>query len=372
MSKRILVTGGAGFIGSHLVDALVEEGHSVRVLDNLDAQAHAAGRVPPWLNSEAEFIRGTILDSDTVERALEGVQIVCHQAAAVGVGQSMYQIPYYVDTNVGGTGRLLNHVVNNRRSIEQVLVASSMSTYGEGQYECIRCGLVRPGLRGEAQLQARDWEPHCPHCGGGLTAVPTNEDAHQESTSVYSITKKAQEELVMTVCRAYEISAVAFRYFNAYGPRQSQSNPYTGVLALFMSRLRNGNRPTVYEDGMQTRDFIHVRDIARAYTLAICDPDAGSEIYNLGTGKPYTIAGIALDLAQALGVEIAPLVTHGRRKGDIRHCFADITRARAKLGWEPQVPFGEGLKELIAWSQSSPAEDRFEQAEQELRQHGLV
>src|SRR3990172_792122 len=279
MSKRVLVTGGAGFIGSHLVDALVEEGHSVRVLDNLDAQVHPIGRGPPWLNPEAEFINGTIMDPETVERALEGVQIVCHQAAAVGVGQSMYQIPYYVDTNVGGTSLLLDKIVNKRHSIEQVLVASSMSTYGEGQYECIRCGLVRPGLRGEAQLQAQDWEPLCPHCGGELTAVPTNEDAHQESTSVYAITKKTQEELVLTVCRAYGINGVAFRYFNAYGPRQSQSNPYTGVLALFLSRLRNGNRPTVYEDGLQTRDFIHVRDIARAYTVAIRDPGVSNVIY---------------------------------------------------------------------------------------------
>lgn len=372
MGKRVLVTGGAGFIGSHLVDALLAANHEVRVLDSLDQQVHSGGRVPPWLDPRAQFIRGSVLDPDTVRRAVEGMQVICHLAAAVGVGQSMYEIPYYVDTNVSGTGHLLDAIIDSAERVEQVIVASSMSTYGEGQYDCAECGPVRPGPRRDCRLLAGDWEPRCPRCDGSLTPAPIAEEAHQENPSVYAISKKTQEDLVLTVCRAYGIPAVGFRFFNAYGPRQSQSNPYTGVLALFLSRLRNGHQPVVYEDGLQTRDFVHVRDIARAAVIALEKPSAEGALYNLGTGQARTIKSVAVDLALNLGVEIAPVITQRRRKGDIRHCFADIGRARARLSWQPQIPFGQGIAELVACSRDVPAEDRFEQAAAELAERGLT
>ncbi|MBI4575729.1 MAG: NAD-dependent epimerase/dehydratase family protein [Planctomycetes bacterium] len=371
----ILVTGGAGFIGSHLVDALLAAGHRVRVLDSLDPQVHPDGRPPEYLNPEAEYLRGDVRDGARLESALRGSEVVFHQASAVGVGQSQYRVHHYVDVNLSGTALLLDRLVNWTGPGERprkLVVAASMSSYGEGLYRCAACGPVRPALRNEAQVEGGRWEPPCPRCGGALEAVPTPEEAACEPNSIYAITKRVQEEMVLLIGRTYGIPAVALRYFNVYGPRQSLSNPYTGVAAIFMSLLKNGRSPVVYEDGLQTRDFVHVRDVVHANLLAMDRPEADGKAFNVGGGRPRTIRGVAEDLAALLGVDRPPEVQHRFRKGDVRHCYADLERARSALGYEPRVGFREGMGELIEWSRTAEARDGFDRSLRELRERGLL
>ena len=268
-SRKVLVTGGAGFIGSHLVDRLVELGHTVRILDNLDPQVHPGGKKPDYLNPGAEFVAGDVRDRETVRRALQGVEVVFHEAAAVGVGQSQYRIQHYVDVNTRGTATLLDVLANEPNSVEKIVVAASMSSYGEGKARCPECGIVKPTLRPESQMAAGQWEVRCPYCQTPTEPVPTDERTPRQVNSVYSLTKKDQEDLVLLFGRTYGVQAVALRYFNVFGPRQSLSNPYTGVAAIFISRLKNGNRPVVYEDGQQTRDFVSVHDVVQANILAM-------------------------------------------------------------------------------------------------------
>lgn len=370
--KHVLVTGGAGFIGSHLVDRLIKEEYRVRVFDNLDSQIHKHRKRPPYLHQEAEFVSGDVTDKQALGRALEGMDAIFHEAAAVGVGQSMYQIEHYVNVNTLGTAILLDLLANTKHTIKKVIVAASMSSYGEGMYECFRCGAVRPPLRTDAHMAQRKWEPVCPGCTSTLKPLPTNEDAKQNSNSIYAITKRDQEEMVLTVCRAYGIPAVALRYFNVYGPRQSLSNPYTGVTAIFLSRLKNRRPPIVNEDGLQTRDFISVHDVVDVNLIALKEEKATGQALNVGTGYPLTIKYIAEELARLLGVPIAPEITQKFRKGDVRHCYADISKIKQTLDWQPRVSFQEGMRELIAWSRNEDAEDTFEAAFGELRLKGLA
>ena len=346
--KNILVTGGAGFIGSHLVDALVERGHRVRVLDALVEQVH--GDVgPQYLNPNAEFLRGDVCDLDLVNRALEGVDVVYHKAAEVGVGQSMYEISRYVRANDLGTAVLLEAIVKRRPQVQKLVVASSMSIYGEGAYSCDNCGPVQPKLRALPQLLNRDWDLDCPQCGSKVKPVPTTEDKTLIPSSVYAISKQDQEQFCLVVGRAYEIPVVALRYFNVYGPRQALSNPYTGVCAIFSGRLLNDQPPMVFEDGEQTRDFVHVSDIVQANLLALETERADYHALNIGTGFPISISDIALMLARGLNKEVGPEVTGKYREGDIRHCVADISRARTLLGYEPKVKLADGIPELLDW-----------------------
>ena len=371
-SRKVLVTGGAGFIGSHLVDRLVELGHTVRILDNLDPQVHPGGKKPDYLNPEAEFVAGDVRDRETVRRALQGVEVVFHEAAAVGVGQSQYRIQHYVDVNTRGTATLLDVLANEPNSVEKIVVAASMSSYGEGKARCPECGIVKPTLRPESQMAAGQWEVRCPYCQTPTEPVPTDERTPRQVNSVYSLTKKDQEDLVLLFGRTYGVQAVALRYFNVFGPRQSLSNPYTGVAAIFISRLKNGNRPVVYEDGQQTRDFVSVHDVVQANILAM-EVDLPEPVgLNIGYGKPRSILGIARTLAELLNLDIEPEVTGRYRKGDVRHCYADISLARERLGYEPQISFADGMRELIAWAQDAPAEDKFELAARELEAKGLV
>ena len=368
--KRILVTGGAGFIGSHIVDALVKDGHIVRVLDNLEPQVHS--EVPGYLNADADFVRGDIRSEGAIKKALKDIEVVFHHTAAVGVGQSMYQIHKYVDINAGGTAKLLDTIVNGKYSIEKLVVASSMSIYGEGAYSCGRCGIVYPKQRTEHQLESGEWDLECPKCNRKLEPVPTDEDKPLYPTSVYAVSKRDQEELCLSVGSAYKIPTVALRYFNVYGPRQSLSNPYTGVCAIFLSRIKNDQPPLIFEDGNQSRDFVSVHDIVRANLLAMSKKEADYEAFNVGTGKPISILEIARMLIRLCGKELEPEIISKYRAGDIRHCYPDISKIKAKLDYSPKINIADGMKELIEWGEHTEAIDYSAQAQAELATKGLI
>lgn len=369
---KILVTGGAGFIGSHIVDLLLAEGHRVRVLDCLDVQVHGGGTGwPSYLNKEAERLKGDVRDPEAVRKALDGVEAVYHEAAAVGVGQSMYEIARYVSVNSGGAAVLLDEIASGRTGVGRLIVASSMSIYGEGLYRDAEGREACPALRPDDQLQRRRWEMLDAQ-GRPLTPVGTPETKPVQPTSVYAVTKRDHEELFLAIGNAYRIPTVALRYFNVYGSRQALSNPYTGVAAIFSSRLLNRKRPWVTEDGLQSRDFIHFSDVARANVLALKCPADGGRVYNVGTGKPTTILRIAELLAERLKLDIRPEVTGKFRAGDIRHCFADIERARRELGFEPRVRLEDGIDEVIEFVRRQTAEDGVDRAADELKKRGLV
>ena len=373
MGERVLVTGGAGFVGSHLVEGLLQRGHTVRVVDALVPQVHGSeGKPPPYLPKGIEFIRGDVRDRAVWQRVLKDMRVVFHHAAEVGVGQSMYEIMRYVEANTVGTSLMLEELLSGRYAVQKLIVASSMSIYGEGQYRCPTCGIVYPFLRPTEQLAARTWELRCPTCRQPLTSEPTPESKPLMPTSVYAVTKRDQEELCLAIGRAYHIPTVALRYFNIYGPRQSLSNPYTGVAAIFSSRLRNGKAPKIFEDGRQSRDFIHVSDIVRANLLAMERPEADYELFNVGTGQATDLLQLAEALRSALGVAPTPEIVQQFRAGDIRHCYADITKIQQRLGFQPKMSLRDGIADLVAWAQKTEAVDRVDQAIQELADRGLA
>lgn len=372
--RDVLVTGGAGYIGSHLVDALVGRGYAVTVFDSLEPQVHRSGQWPSYANPKATYVKGDVRDRAAFEPLVRASQAVVHFGAAVSVGQSMYQIDRYVDVNTRGTALLLDILVNTRHDVEKVLVASSIGVYGEGAYACDAHGPVAPTIRSEAQLAARDWEQRCPHCHQHVRSVPTPEDKALYRDNIYSMTKYHQEEMVLLIGKTYGIPAVAPRFFNVYGPRQSLSNPYAGVAAIWLSRLLNGKRPVVFEDGGQLRDFVSIHDVVDCLVLMLENPGADFLPVNVGSGETVTILDIARLLARLLGSSIEPEVTQTGRKFDIRHNTADITRARETLGYAPKVTLEQGFTELIEWAKSSPdgAVDFFDRALDELREKGLL
>ena len=369
---KVLVTGGAGFIGSFIVDRCVEKGHEVTIFDNLDPQVHVNGTPPDYLNKEARFLKGDVRNYDILSRAVEEAEIIFHEAGAVGVGQSQYQIKKYVDINTGGTANLLDILVNTNNKVQKLILSASMSSYGEGVYHCETCGPVRPQLRPVAQMEKGEWEVKCPHCEKETRPVPTDESAVQHCNSIYAFTKKDQEDMVMNIGTVYSLPVVSLRYFNTYGPRQSLSNPYTGVTAIFMSRIKNGHSPVIYEDGLQTRDFISVYDIVEANMLAMEKEEANYNIFNVGSGKPIPIKEIAETLAVMYEKDIEPEITYTFRKGDIRHCYADISNIQNKLNFAPKVDFKTGVANLIEWSRTAHSEDRFEIATDELKRKGIL
>ncbi len=369
---NILVTGGAGFIGSHLVDALIEKGHRVRILDSLVEQVHGASP-PAHLNKEAEFIRADICDAAAVSAALDGIDVIYHEAAEVGVGQSMYEIVRYVKANDLGTAVLLEEMVKRSGQFKKLVVASSMSIYGEGAYRCEGCdAVVYPFLRSSEQLAAHDWEFKCETCSALLETIGTPEVKPLYPTSVYAVSKQDQEQYCLAIGRAYKIPTVAFRYFNVYGTRQALSNPYTGICAIFSSRLMNDQAPTIFEDGEQSRDFVNVKDIVRANLLALDTDKADYHSLNIGTGRATTVKQIAGLLAKGFGKDIDPEIVGKYREGDIRHCVADISKARKLLGYEPSVTLEDGLAELLNWLGEQEAEDKVEKATAELTSRALV
>lgn len=370
MTQRILITGGAGFIGSHLCDELLERGHEVRALDNLDPQVHGAGRaMPSYLSSDVELMVGDVRAAAVVRRALRGVDAVYHLAARVGVGQSMYEVAQYTDVNTGGTAVLLEALIEH--PVERLIVASSMSLYGEGLYQARDGDVIAGEERSLDQLRRGEWELSAD--GEPLTPLPTPESKIPSLSSVYALSKYDQERLCLLIGRAYEIPTIALRFFNVYGPRQALSNPYTGVLAIFASRLLNDKPVVIFEDGLQQRDFVSVYDVARACRLALEVPDAAGAVLNVGSGNHYTIRDIADRIAALLGrEELEPEITGKYRVGDIRHCFADISRAREVLGYEPSVPFDGGLAELAEWLGGQAPDDRISVASRELAERGLT
>jgi dTDP-L-rhamnose 4-epimerase len=371
VGKKILITGGAGFVGSHLADELIRHGHTVRALDNLSPQVHGEGqRRPDYLDPDVELLVGDIRDADAVRKALDGIDAVYHFAAMVGVGQSMYEVARYTEVNNYGTAVLLEALSAN--PVERLVVASSMSLYGEGMYRDAQGQLTTGSERSLEQLKAREWEVKGAD-GAPLDPVPTPESKTPALPSVYALSKFDQERLCLTVGRAYNIPTVALRFFNIYGTRQALSNPYTGVLAIFASRILNGNAPLINEDGNQRRDFVSVRDVVAACRLALDAHGAVGQAMNIGSGRNYTVREIADRVATALGREdLAGQVTAKYRMGDIRHCFADVTLARELLGYEPAVALEDGLVELAAWLEGQSPADRVAEASAELAARGLT
>lgn len=371
MQKKILITGGAGFIGSHLADELINKGYKVRALDNLSEQVHGKNpERPEYLNPEVELQIGDVRCKEDVVKALEDIDAVFHLAAMVGVGQSMYQIRDYTEVNNVGTAVLLEALMD--RPIQKLITASSMSIYGEGLY-ADRAGnkVVHQGREindlklGKWELQDQD--------GNLLKPVPTPESKTPNLSSVYALSKYDQERLSLITGKAYNIPVTALRFFNVYGTRQALSNPYTGVLAIFAARLLNNNAPMIYEDGLQKRDFIHVKDVARACRLAMETPESDGEVFNIGSGNVYTIEYIAEKLAEVMGKkEIKAEITGKYRVGDIRHCFADTSKTQRILNFTPEVEFAEGLFELAEWLKTQIATDNVIQASSELSSRGLT
>jgi len=373
MSKKILITGGAGFIGSHLTDALLRKGHKVRIIDCLDPQVHGtSGKKPSYLNPEAEFIKSDINNKLALKKALKGIAVVFHLASAVGVGQSMYQIKKYTYTNDVGTANLLDLITQTKNKVQKIVVASSMSIYGEGKYKCQRCGVFSPIKRSEKNIQKRIWEMHCPKCSREAKPVPTDEEKALFSQSIYAINKSTQEQMCLVIGSAYKIPAVALRYFNAYGSRQSLSNPYTGVLAIFSSRVLNNKPPIIFEDGFQTRDFIHIKDLARANILAMEKKQADYKVFNVGTGRRTSLVKLANVLIKEFNPKLKMQITNKFREGDIRHCFADITKIKKTLGFSPSIKIEQGLKDLLNWLQTQKAIDKVSKMSLELKKRGLV
>jgi dTDP-L-rhamnose 4-epimerase len=368
---RILITGGAGFIGSHLADELLQYGHSVKVFDVLCPQVHGAdNQSPGYLSPDVELVCGDVRDRGAVERALRGIDAAYHFAAAVGVGQSMYEVEHYASINDIGTAVLLEALI--KRPVQRLIVASSMSIYGEGLYRsrlgAVHCAVERSAL----QLRSGMWDP-VDEQGAALEPIPTPESKSPALSSVYALSKYVQERMCLMIGRAYNIPTIALRFFNVYGPRQALSNPYTGVLAIFASRLLNGKPPLIFEDGEQRRDFVNVRDVVQACRLCLDGAAAAEKVFNIGSGQAYGIRELAERMAKALGKDpIEPEITGKYRVGDIRHCFADISLARSTIGYVPEVTLEDGVLELVEWLEGQIANDQVESASAELAARGLT
>jgi len=364
VAESVLITGGGGFIGSHLADELLGAGYSVRALDSLVDQVHGDGERPGYLNDDVELITGDIRSADVVRGALEGIDSIVHLAARVGVGQSMYAPVEYTSANSLGTAVLLDALLE--RPVRKIVVASSMSIYGEGAYEP-----APAAERTRAQLERGEWEPRGPG-GEELHPVATPEDKQPALSSIYALTKYDQERLCLLYGAAYGVPVVALRFFNVYGPRQALSNPYTGALAIFAARLLNDRPPVIYEDGGQRRDFVNVTDVARACRLALERDGADGRPVNIGSGRSATVLEIADRLGRVLGKEIEPELPGTFRAGDIRHCFANVNLAREELGFEAEVALEDGMASLAGWLEGQVATDRFDDAAAELAERGLT
>ncbi len=375
--EKVLVTGGAGFIGSHTVDLLIKHGYQAIILDNLEPQVHGKQKTKPeYINKDATFIQHDIQDHNFLSKIISEVDAIVHLAALVGVGQSMYQIERYVNANTKATATLLDILAKQEHNIKRLIVASSMSVYGEGKYQCAKCQTeAYPKLRTERQLKKHEWNQTCPNCGSTLEPLPTDENKPLMPTSIYAQSKRHQEEMCLLTGKTYGIPTVALRYFNVYGSRQSLSNPYTGACAIFTSRILNNKPPYIFEDGNQTRDFIHVKDIAQANLIALEHNNANYQAINIATGTPITITQLAETLTKLYNKpNLKPYISNEYRKGDIRHCYADTKKIRKLLEFKPTIGLHEGLTELAEWAKTHDwgAIDLFEKALEELKEKHLA
>jgi dTDP-L-rhamnose 4-epimerase len=368
----VLITGGAGFIGSHTSDELIRQGYRVRILDCLDHQIHGpTGTFPSYLNPEIECIQGDVRRTEDVQQALEGVSIVYHFAALTGVGQSMYDLKNYIDVNVTGTANLIEVITKQKFPIKKFILSSSRAVYGEGTHECSKCGIVYPPIRNRTDMEQNHFEVFCPNCGEETISVATSEDRPLLPISVYGWTKKSQEEICQYAATTFELPVVILRYFNVYGSRQSLINPYTGIISIFFNRLMTSQPISIYENGIPRRDFIHVSDVVQANLKALSKELPKGTILNIGTGIELSIVDVANALTRVL--DLTPcLENHGEfRVGDIQACVADITRARKLVGFIPEYSLEQGLSEFVEWAKTQPNNDSYEKAVEELRTNGL-
>ena len=374
MAQTILITGGAGFIGSHLAEKLSEIGYRVILIDNLSPQVHGLdAELPYYLKDKVEFIKGDVRSRDDVKRAILRADAVIHLAAETGVGQSMYQITQYIDTNVKGSAVLLETIIDKGKSVRKIIVASSRAVYGEGKYRCENCGITYPEQRTENELQRKQWQMCCTRCGRIVEPIPTDEDAMLRPTSIYAVTKQAQEQMFSVIAKAHNIPTVILRYFNVYGQRQSLNNPYTGILSIFSSRIINGKPPLIYEDGLESRDFVHVSDVVKATMLALEKTEANYQVFNVGSGSRATILEVSNLLVKKFGSSLKPVVVGKYRVGDIRHCYSDLTRIKSKLGYEPSKSLEEGISEFADWvKQQKGILDLSDKASEELSSRKLL
>lgn len=372
--SHILITGGAGFIGSHTADALLAAGHHVRVLDLLDPQIHGKSRhFPSTLDPRVERMRGDVRQARDLAKALKGIDIVYHFAAKTGVGQSMYDVSGYVDTNVGGTAALLQAIAGMKKPVKRLILASSRAVYGEGAARCPRHGKVFPAKRLRATLEQGHFQIRCPHCHREVRPIPTPEDTRTDPKSIYAFTKKNQEELCLQAASAYGLSVVILRYFNVYGSRQALKNPYTGVATVFFNRLREGKPISLYEGGLPTRDFVHISDVVNANVAALNPNVPSGSIFNVGSGRAITVRQLAQSLGKVMG-HFPVLENKGEfRVGDIFACTANLARSRQTLGYRPTVSLKEGLAEFTTWAQNQKECEGhgYEQTVKELDLHHL-
>ena len=377
--EKILITGGAGFIGSNLALTLIKRGHQVTVLDNLSEQIHGKNpeeTSPLYLSikDKVRFIKGTVACRETLQKAIADNTVIVHLAAETGTGQSMYEIQHYTDVNIGATALLLDILTNEKHSVKKVVVASSRAIYGEGKYyNKTKNTFVYPLQRIDEDMQKGDFEVKDPQNHSDvLELVATTEDAIIHPTSVYGITKQVQEQLVMTVCPTIGIAGVAFRYQNVYGPGQSLKNPYTGILSIFSTQIKNGNGINIFEDGKETRDFVFISDVVDATVLGIEKETANNQVFNVGTGVATDVITVATELSNNYGIQVPITISGNYRLGDIRHNYADITKARQLLGFEPKISFKEGLKQFTDWVNTQEVEeDKYQQSIDEMKAKGL-
>ncbi|MGI9552858.1 MAG: NAD-dependent epimerase/dehydratase family protein [Aurantibacter sp.] len=374
--NNILITGGAGFIGSNLALKLIEKGYHVTVLDNLSEQIHGENPTEssPLYHSikdQVTFIKGTVTDSDDWKRALAGQDAVVHYAAETGTGQSMYEVKQYTEVNIQGTAIMLDLLVNTPNQVKKVIVASSRSIYGEGRYKSKELGYVYPEHRQGTDMDRNDFEVKYPN-SSELELVATDEGSKIHPSSVYGITKQNQEQMIMTVCPTVGIAPVAFRYQNVYGPGQSLSNPYTGILSIFSTQIKNGNGINIFEDGKETRDFVFIDDVVDATILGLEKEEANNEVFNVGTGVPTDVVTVARTLIDNYGIDTPMTITGNYRLGDIRHNYADLTKIKNKLGFSPKVDFKEGIKRFTNWVNTQEVkEDNYEKSIAEMKEKGM-
>lgn len=374
---RVLITGGAGFIGSHIALKLIEKGYDVTVLDNLLAQIHGDNpdKTSPLycsVKDKTRFIKADVCDRAALENAIRDADYIIHLAAETGTGQSMYEIKRYVDVNIGATALLLDILTNTKHHVKRVVVAESRAIYGEGKYHCDKCGDVYPTERKDEDMAKGDFECHCPKCGGGVKLVATTEDSAIHPSSVYGIGKQVQGQLVHLICKNIGVESVSYRYQNVYGPGQSLTNPYTGILSIFSTRIKNHKEINIFEDGLESRDFVYIDDVVNATIAGMEVPEANGHVFNIGTGIATDVLTVAKTLCKYYGIEVPLNVSGNYRLGDIRHNYADITLAKNILGFEPKWSFDQGIKQFTDWvNRQELQKDNYEASLEEMKQKGL-